>query len=287
MSLEPPQVEIDKVFARIDYIVKKQAGVILNHAIKSENSKGVYRVHVHEKDKENIFNDDFRITIDYIPDETLMREGFYSINGLKNRVDNYDYKTQIVMCYTMYKVGGYSPTFNTLLTRPKSVVPPKETPVETVPPKAKVPRQDEGLTGDELNEALDSMGIKIPDRIPLPISSSFCANCNTTENKSLRCTGCNIIFYCSRECQKEDWKLHKNECGKLAKMSKEAKETAEKGGNQLSSDMFKAFMESFKPTFPNTKAKVVTEHVVRDSEVDPMSKLLRNIELGISLVYTI
>jgi MYND finger len=38
------------------------------------------------------------------------------------------------------------------------------------------------------------------------------------ENKRLhRCTGCSVSYYCSRECQKQDWKSgHKSACAEYA-----------------------------------------------------------------------
>jgi hypothetical protein len=33
----------------------------------------------------------------------------------------------------------------------------------------------------------------------------------------LRCSKCVVVWYCSRECQKEDWKKHKKMCGKFIK----------------------------------------------------------------------
>ena len=33
-----------------------------------------------------------------------------------------------------------------------------------------------------------------------------------SKNADNRCTACRKIFYCSRECQKKDWKTHKLEC---------------------------------------------------------------------------
>jgi len=39
-----------------------------------------------------------------------------------------------------------------------------------------------------------------------------CSNFN--ENMQL-CSACKSVYYCSRECQKSDWKTHKTECFKL------------------------------------------------------------------------
>ena len=42
-----------------------------------------------------------------------------------------------------------------------------------------------------------------------------CDNCKSTEtidNKFSKCSGCRRIYYCSIQCQKADWLIHKNEC---------------------------------------------------------------------------
>ena len=39
---------------------------------------------------------------------------------------------------------------------------------------------------------------------------SECAVCNTPT--TTRCSQCNMVRYCSRECQKQDWKKHKKIC---------------------------------------------------------------------------
>lgn len=39
----------------------------------------------------------------------------------------------------------------------------------------------------------------------------ICRSC-LSEGSKLRCTGCSNTFYCSKECQKEDWRRHKNVC---------------------------------------------------------------------------
>jgi len=40
-----------------------------------------------------------------------------------------------------------------------------------------------------------------------------CAICKATENLK-QCSKCRSVYYCSREHQLEDWKTHKNVCGK-------------------------------------------------------------------------
>ena len=40
---------------------------------------------------------------------------------------------------------------------------------------------------------------------------SKCAACGEA-GASLKCGGCGLVYYCSRECQKKHWKVHKKEC---------------------------------------------------------------------------
>ena len=43
--------------------------------------------------------------------------------------------------------------------------------------------------------------------------SHKCANCyKESETELLRCGKCRRVFYCSKECQLKDWKLHKKMC---------------------------------------------------------------------------
>lgn len=39
-----------------------------------------------------------------------------------------------------------------------------------------------------------------------------CMICRAQENLK-KCSGCKVIYYCSRECQKKDWSSHKIICG--------------------------------------------------------------------------
>lgn len=41
----------------------------------------------------------------------------------------------------------------------------------------------------------------------------LCHGCNTyMPTKLQRCGGCRLAFFCSKECQKENWPVHKLEC---------------------------------------------------------------------------
>ncbi|KAG0016260.1 hypothetical protein BGZ80_009333 [Entomortierella chlamydospora] len=45
---------------------------------------------------------------------------------------------------------------------------------------------------------------------------SRCSKLPTNANPLKRCSKCRAVTYCSRECQKEDWKAHKKLCALLA-----------------------------------------------------------------------
>lgn len=43
-------------------------------------------------------------------------------------------------------------------------------------------------------------------------STAACNTCLKTETKLLSCSRCKRTSYCSKECQKQDWKEHKKDC---------------------------------------------------------------------------
>lgn len=47
----------------------------------------------------------------------------------------------------------------------------------------------------------------------------MCAKCRVGQPRMQKCSGCRTVHYCSKECQKLDWKRHKGTCG--SKMSKQ------------------------------------------------------------------
>lgn len=41
---------------------------------------------------------------------------------------------------------------------------------------------------------------------------NVCNNLKCTKEANQRCSGCKSVYYCSKECQKIDWKVHKTSC---------------------------------------------------------------------------
>jgi hypothetical protein len=48
--------------------------------------------------------------------------------------------------------------------------------------------------------------------------SKVCAVCAKTseDTKLMKCSRCNVVFYCSKECQKSHWRAHKPDCVEAA-----------------------------------------------------------------------
>ncbi|KAH8101077.1 hypothetical protein BXZ70DRAFT_107136 [Cristinia sonorae] len=73
--------------------------------------------------------------------------------------------------------------------------------------------------------------------------SKRCRTCGLTEPqvKLSRCAGCQHIFYCSKECQKQNWKLHKDSCKEVgrAKAHAEALKAEDPQEGQKASDWIK------------------------------------------------
>ncbi|CAG2104748.1 unnamed protein product, partial [Medioppia subpectinata] len=63
-----------------------------------------------------------------------------------------------------------------------------------------------------------SPGDVITEDIPLihhiytEFKGNYCDNCVKRSDQLKRCTKCLYMYYCCKECQKNDWKYHKNEC---------------------------------------------------------------------------
>lgn len=50
-----------------------------------------------------------------------------------------------------------------------------------------------------------------------------CQYCFKSDEKLSKCSSCNVVHYCSKECQRRDWKTHKVYCNSCKEGSKEDK----------------------------------------------------------------
>ena len=46
-------------------------------------------------------------------------------------------------------------------------------------------------------------------------NTNICEYCQVSDQPLKFCSGCNAIYYCSRQCQLSDWKVHKEECTEM------------------------------------------------------------------------
>ncbi|KAJ7775332.1 hypothetical protein B0H16DRAFT_1506984 [Mycena metata] len=57
-----------------------------------------------------------------------------------------------------------------------------------------------------------------------PQLTEMCENCTEYRTDLRRCSGCGIVRYCSKECQKAHWKEHKPHCVLNAEMAKKSED---------------------------------------------------------------
>jgi hypothetical protein len=103
----------------------------------------------------------------------------------------------------------------------------------------------------KLDDLLDILQVQLDSGVPSPIPEWYefstrrfgprflgfyscnnrgCWKTETLEESFARCTQCKLAFYCSRECQKEDWKArHKYLC----KIGKKQRETAKRAAEVM------------------------------------------------------
>lgn len=69
-----------------------------------------------------------------------------------------------------------------------------------------------------------------------PTDSTECTSCRKTQghlpNPLKRCAKCKSQWYCSRECQKSDWKSHKKVCGSTSAESNSTSATSSSSAGQ-------------------------------------------------------
>jgi len=61
---------------------------------------------------------------------------------------------------------------------------------------------------------------KIPQYIVISLwKIPFCMNCGKSiESNIKKCSGCHLVFYCNKNCQKKNWEDHKTRCKNRDKM---------------------------------------------------------------------
>ncbi|KAI9009079.1 hypothetical protein DFJ74DRAFT_686761 [Hyaloraphidium curvatum] len=70
--------------------------------------------------------------------------------------------------------------------------------------------------GKEAATFVSTVGVGMSNSGPMG-NAALCGECGakaTKDKKLQQCSRCHATWYCSRECQKEAWKLHKDRCGK-------------------------------------------------------------------------
>lgn len=65
----------------------------------------------------------------------------------------------------------------------------------------------------DLEDIIDSITPQIP--APVAVVRNVCAACGkegAAVGTLLNCSRCKVVRYCSKGCQREDWKRHKKSC---------------------------------------------------------------------------
>ncbi|KAJ6254008.1 ankyrin repeat-containing protein [Anaeramoeba flamelloides] len=77
--------------------------------------------------------------------------------------------------------------------------------------------------------------IKNVEKNEKAINYRKCNVCNKTKGLSI-CTSCKEVYYCGKECQRKDWKNHKEKCLKEGEKKEKGKEKEKKNNNELFQD---------------------------------------------------
>lgn len=291
---------LQKMFKRVKDICDENAPVLVregNIRAKDEG-KGAYVCIVHESD--DYWKDDWQAVLDYRSRDYLLKNGFYSTTKCAEKVQLHNPETQFVLLI-LAKLknelsGNYCQTF-TVHYHSKEVLEAakKENPSMA---ESKVsttytmdgPVEEKPKEGEEKKDESKPDG---PNSIFGEQMVGVCLTCGVAETRVplKSCSGCKLAFYCSVECQKDDWKRsHKRYCEKIKQMSIEYEQHVKVNGDQHGTVVpdFKTFMESFTTKFsefPNAtvKHKVVSEKSADGTKIladylDTMLKIRKNID---------
>ena len=70
------------------------------------------------------------------------------------------------------------------------------------------------LAHEVIAEEVEDQAQSFSEMLGAPFSKSLCARCGVQSNDTLkRCSKCKLVYYCTVDCQRADWKKHKVVCG--------------------------------------------------------------------------
>jgi len=105
---------------------------------------------------------------------------------------------------------------------------------------------------------------RLKSKIQAGGSLSACSLCNksssSSEEKNKRCTGCFMVWYCSRECQLKAWEEHKEECSKAKKEYKPVKLTRDKNMFEAVVSQTSGFKKNKRNVKPNMEEMNKKKH---------------------------
>ena len=77
----------------------------------------------------------------------------------------------------------------------------------------------------------DPIVVAVEDDSMDTVCSGCCKSLEEVQGNN-RCSKCKVVRYCSQECQRSDWRDHKEECGSLVQFEKKLKESAQAGAEE-------------------------------------------------------
>ena len=87
---------------------------------------------------------------------------------------------------------------------------------------SKLVMDDHELLPSKPKQSIPSPTLEACTPFPTIHDKEKCYYCNSTEKKLLKCSRCNEVWYCSKKCQAEHWKIHKTVCKVVATNSSAA-----------------------------------------------------------------